>query len=148
MSDCDNVDPYYTSSGPFKAKTMLPCGLDALRKFHCHGFDVCALVCDGASSNLTMIKTLLGRRVTLSCKRICLTHMKSRYTSNIFFQMEKYTSWFAHLIRYASNNNMREFHIRCHKSQNLGPLHQITPTWCITQMSSFKVSNTAGYIVY
>ena len=61
-SDCDIVGPYYTSSGPFKAKTMLPCVLDALRKFHCHGFDVCALVCDGASSNLTMIKTLLGKK--------------------------------------------------------------------------------------
>ena len=41
---------------------MLPCVMDALRKFHNHGFSVYALVCDGASSNLTMIKTLLGKK--------------------------------------------------------------------------------------
>lgn len=61
-SDCDVVGPYYTSCGCFKAKFMLPCVMDALRKFHNHGFSVHALVCDGASSNLTMIKTLLGKK--------------------------------------------------------------------------------------
>ena len=61
-SECDIVGPYYTSNGPFKAKTMLACVMDALRKFQAHGFDVCVFVCDGASSNLTMVKTLLGKQ--------------------------------------------------------------------------------------
>ena len=61
-SECDIVGPYYTCSGPFKAKSMLPCVMDALRKFHSHGFSVYALVCDGASSNLMMVKMLLGKK--------------------------------------------------------------------------------------
>lgn len=61
-SDCDIVGPYYTGSGPFKAKTMLACVMEALRKFQAHGFDVCVLICDGASSNLTMLKILLGKK--------------------------------------------------------------------------------------
>lgn len=58
-SNCDIVGLYYISSGPFKAKSMLACVLEALRKFHAHGFNVCLLICDGASSNLTI---LLGRK--------------------------------------------------------------------------------------
>ena len=61
-SKCDIVGPYYTSSGAFKARSMLPCIMDALRKFHSHGISVYALVCDGASSNLTMVKMLLGKK--------------------------------------------------------------------------------------
>ena len=61
-SECDIVGPYYTSSGPFKARSILPCVMDALRKFHSHGFSAYALVCDGASSNLMMVKTLLGKK--------------------------------------------------------------------------------------
>ena len=61
-SDCDVVGPYYTSCGSFKAKCMLLCIMDAIKKIYNHGFSVCALVCDGASSNLTMIKTLLGKK--------------------------------------------------------------------------------------
>ena len=61
-TDCDILGPYYTSNGPFNAKEMLACVMEALRKFHCHGFDVYAMVCDGASSNLTMVKMLLGKQ--------------------------------------------------------------------------------------
>ena len=60
-SVCDVVGPYYTICGSFKAKRMLPCVMYAIGKFHNYGFSVCALVCDGASSNLRMIKTLLGK---------------------------------------------------------------------------------------
>ena len=61
-SECDIIGPYYTSCGSLEAKTTLACVYDALRKFEAHGFNVCALVCDGASSNLTMIKILLGKK--------------------------------------------------------------------------------------
>ena len=64
-SDCDVIGPYYTSCGSFKAKHMLPCIMDAITKFHNHGFSVCALVCDGASSNLTMIKPYWERKAIL-----------------------------------------------------------------------------------
>ena len=36
--------------------------MDALRKFEAHGFHVCSFICDGASSNLSMIKILLERK--------------------------------------------------------------------------------------
>ena len=61
-SECDIVGPYYTTNGPFKAKYMLACVMDALRKFEAYGFNVCSFICDGASSNLTMIKILLECR--------------------------------------------------------------------------------------
>lgn len=56
-----STDLRYTSVGPFIAQSMLACVFDTLRKFHAHGFQV-RLVCDGASSNLTMIKLLLGTK--------------------------------------------------------------------------------------
>ena len=59
-SDLDIMGPYYTSDGPFDAKFMLACVLDSMRKFHMYGFKVCLLICDGASSNLTMCKTLMN----------------------------------------------------------------------------------------
>ena len=34
--------------------------MDAIFKFHKCGFEVCAVVCDGASSNMTMVKELTG----------------------------------------------------------------------------------------
>ena len=58
-SDLDITGPYYTSDGPFDAKFMLACVLDTMRKFHMYGFKVCLLICDGASSNLTMCKILM-----------------------------------------------------------------------------------------
>ena len=61
-SECDIVGPYYTNNGTFKAKKMLPCVMDSITKFHCHGFKVCAVICDGAATNLTMLKILLGTK--------------------------------------------------------------------------------------
>ena len=34
--------------------------MDAIFKFHTCGFETCAVVCDGASSNMTMVKELCG----------------------------------------------------------------------------------------
>ena len=36
--------------------------MEAQRTFQVHGFDICALICDGASSNLTMLKILVGKK--------------------------------------------------------------------------------------
>ncbi len=61
-SHCDIVGPYYTSTGPFKAKFTAACVFDALRHFHSFDFRVTLLILDGASSNLSMLKLLLGVR--------------------------------------------------------------------------------------
>ena len=34
--------------------------MDVIFKFHKYGFEVCGVVCDGASSNMTMVKELTG----------------------------------------------------------------------------------------
>lgn len=61
-SHCDIVGPYYTSQGPLKAKFMFACVMDAMRQFHAFGFSVTLLVVDGASSNMSMIRLLMGTK--------------------------------------------------------------------------------------
>ena len=43
-------------------KFLIPCLMDAIFKFHRFGFKTVAVVCDGASSNLSMIKVLSGSK--------------------------------------------------------------------------------------
>ena len=59
-SSYDIVGPYYTSSGSFKSKGIIPCVMETIRLFYLYGFKVIALVCDGASSNLTTLKASTG----------------------------------------------------------------------------------------
>ena len=59
-SDCDIVGPHYTTKGTFEAKFMLVCIHDTIRNFEAHGFNVWVLVCDGATSNLTVLKVMMG----------------------------------------------------------------------------------------
>ena len=59
-SPYDIVGPYYTSSESFKGKVVLPCVLETLKLFHLYGFRVIALVCDGASPNLSTLKVTSG----------------------------------------------------------------------------------------
>lgn len=56
----DIIGPHYTSDGTIQHKFLLPTLMDAVFKFHLCGFEVCAVVCDGASSNMTMVKELTG----------------------------------------------------------------------------------------
>ena len=52
--------PYYISSKTMESKFVLSVALETVKPFHLYGFNTCVLVCDGASSNLTMIKTIMG----------------------------------------------------------------------------------------
>ena len=56
----DIVGPHYTSNGSVDHKFLLPTLMDAIFKFHKCGFEVCVVVCDGASANMTMVKELTG----------------------------------------------------------------------------------------
>ena len=60
-SNCDIVGPYYSSCGSFKAKQMIACIMDSLQKFESFFFHVSMIVVDGASSNLSMIRLLMGK---------------------------------------------------------------------------------------
>lgn len=53
-SDYDILGAYYMNAGQLKGKFMLACVMDALLIFNAYNFEVHLLVCDGASTNLTM----------------------------------------------------------------------------------------------
>ena len=59
-SSYDIVGPYYTSSGSFKSKSIVPCVMETIKLFHLYNFKTVALVCDGASSNLSTLKASTG----------------------------------------------------------------------------------------
>ena len=59
-SSYDIVGPYYTSSGSFKSKSIVPCVMETIKLFHLYNFKTIALVCDGASSNLSTLKASTG----------------------------------------------------------------------------------------
>ena len=59
-SNYDIVGPYYTSSGSFKSKSIIPCVMETIKLFYLYNFKVITLVCDGASANLTALKASTG----------------------------------------------------------------------------------------
>lgn len=56
----DIVGPYYSSGGSFDSKFIIGVVLDTVKYFHLYGFQTSLLVCDGASCNLTAIKSTMG----------------------------------------------------------------------------------------
>ena len=62
MSSTDIFGPYYTSPKSMDAKFIYACVLDSFRLFHSYGLMLSALVCEGASTNLTLLKAMVGMR--------------------------------------------------------------------------------------
>ena len=60
-SSFDVVGPYFSSSNPLEAKFIMSCVLQTLRVFHLYGFFTSALVCDGASTNISALKCTCGK---------------------------------------------------------------------------------------
>ena len=60
VSDYDILGPYYTSMENMKAKLIMSTLFDVLYAFQLYGFKTKAIVCDGASTNLSAIKILTG----------------------------------------------------------------------------------------
>lgn len=59
-SDFDIIGPYFTSSDTVDSKFTLSCLLETIKLFQLHGLSTSLLVCDGASSNLSLIKSTHG----------------------------------------------------------------------------------------
>ena len=59
-SSFDVVGPYYTSSSQLESKFIVSCVFQTLRLFYLYCFHTCALVCDGASANVSALKTTCG----------------------------------------------------------------------------------------
>ena len=58
-SDFDIVGPYFTSDSTIDSKFTL-CVMETIKLFQLHGLSTSLLVCDGASSNLSLIKATHG----------------------------------------------------------------------------------------
>ena len=58
----DVYGPYFTSQSSLDSKFTLPCLLDTLRLLHNFGFKSNAVVCDGAATNMSLIKSMMGVR--------------------------------------------------------------------------------------
>lgn len=59
-SPFDVVGPYYTSSGALESKFILACVYESIRVIYLYGFKMCALVCDAAAPNVSVIKATTG----------------------------------------------------------------------------------------
>ena len=59
-SDFDIIGPYFTSPDTVDSKFTLSCLLETIKLFQLHGLSTSLLVCDGASSNLSLIKSTHG----------------------------------------------------------------------------------------
>ena len=60
VSDYDIIGPYFASNGGFSAKFILATLFETMHTFQLYGFKTKAIICDGASSNLSSIKILTG----------------------------------------------------------------------------------------
>ena len=60
VSNFDILGPYYTSVEAMKAKLILSTLFDAMYAFQLYGFKTKAIICDGASTNLSAVKVLTG----------------------------------------------------------------------------------------
>uniref|UniRef100_A0A1X7V2I9 Transposable element P transposase-like RNase H domain-containing protein n=1 Tax=Amphimedon queenslandica TaxID=400682 RepID=A0A1X7V2I9_AMPQE len=59
-SSFDIVGPYFTSSGTITSKFLYSCVLETIKLFQLHSLRTMIIICDGASSNVTMIKATHG----------------------------------------------------------------------------------------
>lgn len=61
-SKFDVIGPYFTAEKSLETKFLASCLIESLYAFEIYGFHVSALVCDGASCNLALLKQLCGVR--------------------------------------------------------------------------------------
>ena len=59
-SKFDVMGPYYSSAESLKSKFILACVFETMKLLQLYKFQTSAIVCDGASSNLTALKTVSG----------------------------------------------------------------------------------------
>ena len=59
-SDYDIIGPYFMSAGTVDSNFTLSCVLDTIKLFQRHGLSTSLLVCDGETSNLSLIKATHG----------------------------------------------------------------------------------------
>ena len=84
-SSFDVVGPYFCSSSQLESKFIVACLLQTLRIFHLYGFHTCALVCDGASANIAVLKSTCGTSGAYSVNSTSSDHYRVEpYFANPF----------------------------------------------------------------
>ena len=59
-SDFDVIGPHFTNDATIPHHFLCSILMESIYQFHICGFEVVEVVCDGASSNMTMIKEMSG----------------------------------------------------------------------------------------
>ena len=59
-SPYDIIGPYFTTESSIEHKFLYDCIMKSMNVFNTFGFKIIALVCDGASTNLALVKMLCG----------------------------------------------------------------------------------------
>ena len=59
-SNIDVIGPHFTSATVLSAKFVIACLVETMHLMHLYGFETKAILCDGASTNLSAIKLLTG----------------------------------------------------------------------------------------
>eukprot|EP00117_Sycon_ciliatum_P050554 scpid98244/ scgid35672/ len=88
-SSFDVFGPYFTTHSALDAKFILACLLDTLRLLHDFGFKTCAVICDGAATNLSVIKSMMGVRGAFGMKSSPDRHMINSSISHPFWRHQK-----------------------------------------------------------
>ncbi len=65
-SNFDLIGPCFTCSKAMESKFILSCVYESLKLFYNHGLNTSLIVCDGASTNLVVIKATHGHSGTYS----------------------------------------------------------------------------------
>ena len=61
-SKFDLIGPFFTSESGLDTRFTAACLFEVMRSLEAVGFQIVCLICDGASSNLTLLKNLCGVR--------------------------------------------------------------------------------------
>lgn len=61
-ANCDVIGPYWKFAKQSKSHEIHRCMMEAMRQFHQHDFKVLGVIMDGATTNVSVIKTLLLSR--------------------------------------------------------------------------------------
>lgn len=79
-SDFDIVGPYFTYSKTTESKFVLSCVYESIKLFYMYGLNTSLIVCDGASTNLVVIKATHGHSgVYNKCVPLCLLLLSYMY---------------------------------------------------------------------
>ena len=99
-SSFDIVGPYFTSSSQLESKFIVSCVLKSLWVFHLYGFHTFCLVCDGASANISALKSTCG---TSGAYGVGSTSTDQHKVEPYFpILTTKSFGWFAQVIKWVS----------------------------------------------